>query len=90
MPNQDKSEFDHVFDVKGLNGLTPFENFERKLKKGYYTSLREREDVIMDKLNQQKLRDIYVDLLNTLKDRREEEVQQKSKKFSFRDDEDSV
>ena len=90
LPNKDKSELSYVFDVKGLNSFTPFENFERKLKKGYYTSLREREDVIMEKLNQQKLKEIYLDLLNTFKERREEDVQQKSKKFSFKDDEDSV
>ena len=44
----------------------------------------------MEKLNQQKLKEIYLDLLNTFKERREEDVQQKSKKFSFKDDEDSV
>lgn len=56
LPGKDKSELRYAFDVKDLNGFTPFENFERKLKKGYYTSLREREDIIMEKLNQQKLK----------------------------------
>ena len=50
---------------------TPLEDFERKLKKGYFSSLREKEDAINQRLNEDAKRKYYVDLLEDIRQQRD-------------------
>lgn len=43
-PTSDKNKPDitDIFNVKGLNEMTPLQNFERQFKKGHFTLFREK------------------------------------------------
>lgn len=65
--------------------MTALQNFERQFKKGHFTLFREKQDEIVEQLSQVKLKDIYVDIYNTVKERMYEK-KSSAEKFIYKNE----
>lgn len=64
------------------------ESFQKKLKTGYFTPFREKEEEIAAKLSEFRLKEIYQGLLKTVMNQRTANL--KIEKFVAEEDEESV
>lgn len=87
VPGRSLEHLREALEGKGLHE-THLQGFQRKMKSGYFTGLREKAEEVEEKLNMSRMKEIYQNLLKTIVAQRSNPV--KTEKFVYEEDDSSV